>query len=326
MPLFQSLRKYLNISKVSDCLEFTIDSNNLIRIDKFIAENCSDITRSYAQKLINGGTAVLVNGKSVKSNYVLCGGDVVSVCPPPPENLDVKAEDIPLDIVFEDESLMVINKPQGMVVHPAPGNYNGTLVNAIMYHTGGRLSGINGVARPGIVHRLDKDTSGLIVVAKTNEAHLSLAKQIQDKVCRRQYKCIVHGNIKEDIGVIDAPIGRNPNNRKKMCVTENNSRNAVTEFEVLERFGDYTFVKCKLRTGRTHQIRVHMLYVGHPILGDDFYSANKNPFKVHRQVLHAYKMGFYHPVTNEYMEFQRDIPDNFARILEILRAKNNSLQ
>lgn len=306
-----------------DLLEFTVDSENLIRIDKFVAANCSDITRSYAQKLINDKGAVLVNGGTVKSNYILCEGDVVSVTPPPPDNLDIKAENIPLDIVYEDDSLIVINKPQGMVVHPAPGNYTGTLVNAVMYHTGGRLSGINGVARPGIVHRLDKDTSGLIVVAKTNEAHLSLAEQIQTKTCKRQYKCIVHGNIRDDFGIIDAPIGRNPNNRKKMCVTETNSRNAVTEFEVLERFGDYTFVKCKLKTGRTHQIRVHMLHIGHPILGDDFYSVNKNPFKAHRQVLHAYKIGFFHPKSGEYMEFTRDVPENFARILEILRVKNN---
>lgn len=307
-----------------DILEFTIDSeNHVIRIDKFIAENCDGITRSYAQKLINGGEAVSVNGIPVKSNYILAIGDLVTVTPPPPERLDIKSENIPLDIVFEDESLMVINKPQGMVVHPAPGNYSGTLVNAVMYHTGGNLSGINGVARPGIVHRLDKDTSGLIIIAKTNEAHLSLAEQIQSKTCKRQYKCIVHGNIKEDCGTIDAPIGRNPNNRKKMCVTQHNSRNAVTDFEVLDRFGDYTFVKCKLRTGRTHQIRVHMLHIGHPILGDDFYSTNKNPFKAHRQILHAYKIGFYHPITSEYMEFEKDVPDNFAKILKILRVKKH---
>ena len=309
---------------MSDVLRFTVEENE-DRIDKLLANRLDDFTRSAIAKLISENN-VLVNDKIVSKNYKCKTGDSIVVNVPDAVMLDVIPQNIPLDIVYEDDDLLVVNKPKDMVVHPAAGNYTDTLVNALLYHCKDSLSGINGVIRPGIVHRLDKDTSGLIVVAKTNEAHLSLAKQIQDKVCRRQYKCIVHGNIKEDSGVIDAPIGRNPNNRKKMCVTENNSRNAVTEFEVLERFGDYTFVKCKLRTGRTHQIRVHMLYVGHPILGDDFYSANKNPFKVHRQVLHAYKMGFYHPVTNEYMEFQRDIPDNFARILEILRAKNNSLQ
>lgn len=299
---------------------FIIDSENLIRIDKYIASVCPDVTRSYAQKLIDGGD-VRVNGQLTRSSYVLCVGDEVSVSIPEPETLDAHPEDIPLDIVYEDESLMVINKPQGMVVHPAAGNYSGTLVNAVLFHTKGQLSGINGVARPGIVHRLDKDTSGLIVVAKTNAAHLSLAEQIKDKSCRRTYRCIVHGNIREDEGVIDAPIGRNPNSRKKMCVTDRNSREAVTEFSVLERFGDYTLVECRLKTGRTHQIRVHMLHIGHPVLGDDFYSQSKNPFKVHRQVLHAFRLGFIHPETNDYMEFERDIPENFARILDTLRRK-----
>lgn len=302
-------------------MEFIIDGDNLTRLDKYIASVCPDVTRSYAQKLIDEGD-VRVNGKVSRSSYQLCVGDKISVNLPEPESLDVTPEDIPLDIVYEDDSLMVINKPQGMVVHPAAGNYSGTLVNAVLFHTKGQLSGINGVARPGIVHRLDKDTSGLIVVAKTNNAHLSLAEQIKDKTCSRVYRCIVHGNIRDDEGVIDAPIGRNPNSRKKMCVTERNSRDAVTEFSVLERFGDYTFVECRLKTGRTHQIRVHMLHIGHPLLGDDFYSQSKNPFKVHKQVLHARRLGFNHPETGEYMEFQREIPDNFAHILEVLRKKN----
>ncbi len=303
-------------------MEFIIDSEIITRLDKFVSASCEGITRSYAQKLIDGGD-VRVNGSLMRSSYLLNPGDVVTVNLPEPQTLDAEPEDIPLDIVYEDECLMVINKPQGMVVHPAAGNYSGTLVNAILFHTKGQLSGINGVARPGIVHRLDKDTSGLIVVAKTNSAHLSLAEQIKDKTCRRVYRCIVHGNIRQDEGVIDAPIGRNPNSRKKMCVTDRNSREAVTEFTVLERFGDYTYVECRLKTGRTHQIRVHMLHIGHPLLGDDFYSQNKNQFKVHRQVLHARNLGFIHPQSGEYMEFERDIPENFADILEILRRKNN---
>ncbi len=301
-------------------MEFTVNDEQITRLDKLIPSLCPEITRSYAQKLINEGN-ILVNGEKSKGAYLTEIGDVISVNLPEPAELDAKPENIPLDIVFEDEHMMVINKPQGMVVHPAPGNYTKTLVNAVLYHTGGQLSGINGVARPGIVHRLDKDTSGLILIAKTNEAHLSLAKQIQDKTCKRFYKSIVCGNIREDSGVIDAPIGRNPNNRKKMSVGGSAPRNAATEFYVLERFGSYTYIECRLRTGRTHQIRVHMLHSGHPVLGDDFYSAQKNPFGVHRQVLHAYKIGFFHPISGEWMEFERDIPEYFDKILTTLRKK-----
>ncbi len=288
------------------------------RLDTFVRDHCQELTRSYAQRLIEDGS-VVVNQCRVKSNFLLSEGDAVSVEIPPPQELDVTGEDIPLDIVYEDDSLMVINKPQGMVVHPAAGNYSGTLVNAVVYHAKGKLSGINGVARPGIVHRLDKDTSGLLVVAKTNEAHQMLAEQIKAKTCRRIYVCIVCGNLREDEGVVDAPIGRNPNSRKKMSVNGTHPRDAVTHYRVLERFGDYTYVECRLETGRTHQIRVHMLSIGHPILGDDFYSERKNRFGVHKQVLHARQLGFIHPVTGEYMEFTREPDEVFLKILETLR-------
>lgn len=299
--------------------EFLISTQqNGVRLDKWIGEHCDSVTRSYAQKLIEDG-CVLVNEKETKSKYRLCAGDRVTVQLPPPQELDVYPQDIPLDIVFEDDDLMVINKPQGMVVHPAAGNWDGTLVNAILFHTKGNLSGINGVARPGIVHRLDKDTSGLLVVAKTNEAHQSLAEQIQEKTCKRVYWCIVYGNLKEEEGIVDLPVGRNPNDRKKMAVNGLASREAVTHYRVLERFSQFSLVECRLETGRTHQIRVHMLSLGHPVLGDDVYSKRKNPFGVHTQMLHARQIGFQHPSTGEYMEFCRDPHETFLHILERLR-------
>ena len=289
-----------------------------IRIDKYI--KIEGITRSMIQNLIASGD-ILVNNNIVKVNHTLSIGDEITVNIPEPEDAEITAEDIPLDIVYEDEHLLVVNKPQGMVVHPAAGNYTGTLVNALMFHCGDNLSGINGVIRPGIVHRIDKDTSGLLLVAKTNLAHLSLSEQIKEKTVKRSYRAICHGVLRSDRGKIDAPIGRHQTERKKMTVTNKNSKDAVTHFEVLERFHDYTFIKCVLETGRTHQIRVHMKYMGHPILGDEVYGPKSNEFRITGQVLHAAEIGFVHPVTKEYMEFSVDIPEKFRNTLEILRGR-----
>lgn len=294
-----------------------------IRIDKVLAEECADLTRSYLQKLIVDGK-VLVNGKSVKSNYKTNTGDEVKLIIPEPELLDAKPQDIELAIMYEDEDLIVVNKPQGMVVHPAAGNFDGTLVNALLYHTGGNLSEINGVIRPGIVHRIDKDTSGILVVAKNNASHLALSKQIKDHSMTRKYIAIVHGNIKNDTGTIDAPIGRSKTDRKKMTVTSEHSRNAVTHFRVLERFGNYTFAEFRLETGRTHQIRVHTKYMGNPVLGDPVYGPAKNEFGIKGQMLHAKVLGFLHPSTGEYLEFETELPERFRNILDKLKKVERS--
>jgi len=292
-----------------------ISCENSIRLDKFI--KIDELPRTQIQKLIDEGYAT-VNGNVAKASYKVKNGDVIVLCVPDPEPLDIKAENIPLDIVYEDDQLLVINKPQGMVVHPAPGNYEGTLVNALMYHCKDSLSGINGVMRPGIVHRIDKDTSGLLLVAKTNEAHLSLSEQIQKKTAHRHYVCLVCGILKTRKGIIDAPIGRHPSNRLKMAVTPNNSKDAITRFEVIEYFDNATYVACDLETGRTHQIRVHMQYIGHPIIGDPLY-LNKNAFDLNGQALHAQKISFDHPTTGQRMEFSAPLPDYFEELLEKLR-------
>ena len=297
-----------------ETLEFVCDTPG-VRIDKYI--EIDGLTRSQIQKLIDEGN-VLVNGNHIKTNYKLKTDDVIEVTLPDPEYANITPENIPLDIVYEDSSLLVVNKPQGMVVHPAPGNYSGTLVNALMFHCKDDLSGINGVMRPGIVHRIDKDTSGLLLVAKTNKAHLSLAKQIKDKTVKREYECIVSGNLTAKKGTVDAPIGRHPTSRLKMAVTPKNSKHAVTHFEVIEHLNDATHVCCRLETGRTHQIRVHMQYVGHPVLGDPVY-ATKNPYNLSGQALHAKTIGFVHPVTDEYMEFTKEAPDYFYELIEKLK-------
>lgn len=289
-----------------------------IRADKYI--KIENMPRSQVQKLIEEGN-VTVNGAVIKGSYKVKEGDIITVKVPEPVELDIKAENIPLDIVFEDEHMLVINKPQGMVVHPAAGNYEGTLVNALMYHCRESLSGINGVMRPGIVHRIDKDTSGLLLVAKTNEAHLSLSEQIKNKTAHRHYICLVHGIVPNKKGIIDAPIGRHPSNRLKMAVTPNNSKNAVTHFEVLEHLNNASYVACDLETGRTHQIRVHMQYIGHPIIGDPLY-LSKNSFGLAGQALHAEKISFDHPVTGERMEFTADAPAYFTDLLEKLRKND----
>ena len=289
-----------------------------IRADKYI--KIENMPRSQVQKLIEEGN-VTVNGAVIKGSYKVKEGDTITVKVPEPVELDIKAENIPLDIVFEDEHMLVINKPQGMVVHPAAGNYDGTLVNALMYHCRESLSGINGVMRPGIVHRIDKDTSGLLLVAKPNEAHLSLSEQIKNKTAHRHYICLVHGIVPNKKGIIDAPIGRHPSNRLKMAVTPNNSKNAVTHFEVLEHLNNASYVACDLETGRTHQIRVHMQYIGHPIIGDPLY-LSKNSFGLAGQALHAEEISFDHPVTGERMEFTADAPAYFTDLLEKLRKND----
>lgn len=294
-------------------INYVADEN--IRIDKFIASHLEGVTRSHIQKLIDEGN-VLVDGKNVKSNHKLKIGQSIEVTVPEAKQLDVKAEEIELDIVYEDEHLLVVNKPQNMVVHPAAGNYEGTLVNALMHHCGDSLSGINGVIRPGIVHRIDKDTSGLLLVAKDDATHIGLSEQIKEHSLTRKYIAIVHGNFKNDEGTVDAPIGRHPTDRKKMCITEKNSKNAVTHYRVLQRFMEYTLVECKLETGRTHQIRVHMASLGHPVMGDKTYGVKKEKYNLSGQLLHAKIVGFIHPITKEYMEFETDIPERFKKFLK----------
>ncbi|WP_294410781.1 RluA family pseudouridine synthase [uncultured Ruminococcus sp.] len=282
------------------------------RIDKYISDNIAELTRSAVQGLIEKGL-VLADGKAVSKNYKLRGDEEISVEIPEPEPMDAVPEDIPLDIVYEDDDLLVVNKPKGMVVHPAHGNYTGTLVNALLHHCGDSLSGINGVIRPGIVHRIDKNTSGLLIVAKNDASHLKLAEQIKEHSFTREYEAVACGYFKETEGTVDAPIGRHKTDRKKMCVTTENSRNAVTHYSVIKQYGGYAHVRLRLETGRTHQIRVHLSYIGHPVLGDDVYGK---PYKgIEGQCLHARKIGFIHPTTGEYMEFVSDLPDYFVSIL-----------
>ncbi|MBR5991261.1 MAG: RluA family pseudouridine synthase, partial [Clostridia bacterium] len=288
------------------------------RIDSVIAEADDNITRSAAQRLIENGD-ITVNEETVSKNYKVSAGDVIKISVPEPTEIEAKPQDIPLDIFYEDDDLLVVNKPKGMVVHPAAGNPDGTLVNALLFHCKGSLSGINGEIRPGIVHRIDKDTSGLLVVAKNDATHQKLAEQIKEHSFTRCYKAVVHGNIKDDEGTIDAPIGRSPKDRKKMAVTDKNSREAVTHFKVLERFKDYTYIECKLETGRTHQIRVHMAYRGNPVAGDTLYGPKNTPKDLNGQCLHAYKLGFVHPKTDEYMEFEAPLPEYFEKFLKKVR-------
>ena len=288
-----------------------------IRIDRLIADSLSDFTRSGIAKLIEGGN-VSVNGKTVSKNYKCRAQDNITVNVPDAVALEAQPENIPLDIVYEDNDLLVVNKPKGMVVHPAAGNYSSTLVNALLYHCKDSLSGINGVIRPGIVHRIDKDTSGLLIVAKNDAAHISLAQQIKEHSFHRAYRAVVYGNIKEDSGTVHQPIGRSPKDRKKMAVTDKNSKDAVTHYQVLQRFGDFTYIRCVLETGRTHQIRVHMAYIGHPLAGDAVYGPKKVITNLNGQCLHAGEIGFVHPKTNEYMEFTSPLPDYFTAFLKRL--------
>ena len=290
------------------------DSESGLRLDKAIAVLKTDISRNSAQQLIDDGN-ILVNGKPSNKKYSVKVGDILTLDIPEPTLLSVEPENIPLDIVYEDQYLLVVNKPKGMVVHPAAGNYTGTLVNALMYHCGDSLSGINGILRPGIVHRIDKDTSGLLVVAKTDTAHNGLAQQIKEHSFTRVYNTVVVGNIKDNFGTIDAPIGRHSKDRKKQAVTDRNSKNAVTHFEVIERFNGFTFLKVTLETGRTHQIRVHMAYRGTPVAGDVVYGNSKKTYGLDGQCLNASTIGFIHPITGEYLEFTTELPDYFKDFL-----------
>lgn len=292
------------------------EENSGERLDKFIADN-SDISRSYAAKLCEDGF-VLCGDKTLAKKCKITGGEEIVIDVPEPDELSIEPEDIPLDIVYEDSDVIVVNKPQGLCVHPAPGNESGTLVNGLVYHCRGELSAINGVVRPGIVHRIDKDTSGLLIVAKNNEAHLKLSEQLKERKAMRKYIALVNGNIKEDSGTINKPIARNPADRKKMAVVQG-GREAITHFNVLERFGRYTLVECILETGRTHQIRVHMASIGHSIVGDPLYGIKKEKFNLCGQLLHAKTIGFVHPTTGKMMEFSSEIPEYFQNILESLR-------
>lgn len=276
-----------------------------------------EITRSNMQKLLEEGRAVR-GQKVIKSNYRVKAGEEILVNLPEPQPLDVQPEDIPLNIIYEDDDVVVVNKARGMVVHPAAGNYNGTLVNALLYHCK-NLSGINGVIRPGIVHRLDKDTSGIMICAKNDSAHLSLSEQIQNKTAQRTYLAVVRGNVKNDSGIIETQIARDKNDRKKMAVVTEGGRQAITEYEVAERFGKYTVVKCRLKTGRTHQIRVHMEYLGYPLVGDPKYSPMKTPFAINGQALHSLTLSFTHPRTGERLTFEAPLPEDMKKILTRLR-------
>ena len=288
-----------------------------VRIDKYLIDRL-DYSRSKIQKMIKSGN-ILVNDNLVKNSYQLNVGDSIDVDEDYQEEIDIVPEDISLDIVYEDEYLLVVNKPSGMVVHPANGNYSGTLVNALMYHCNHRLSHVNGDVRPGIVHRIDKDTSGLLLVAKNDDVHYDLAKQISGKSVVRKYVALVQGVIQEDTATIDAPIGRDIHDRKKMAVTSDNSKDAITHIRVLERYEKATLIECQLETGRTHQIRVHMAYIGHPVVNDPVYGYKKMDDVSFGQMLHAKTIGFVHPVTHQYMEFSVDVPDRFMEILKKYR-------
>ena len=289
-----------------------------IRIDRFLSEQLPEHSRSYIQKLIKDGQ-VSIEGKAVKSNYKITGSEEITLLIPDQVIPDILPEDIPLDILYEDQDLIVINKPKGMVVHPAAGHYSGTLVNALMYHCKDDLSGINGVMRPGIVHRIDRNTTGSLLVCKNDFAHNAIAEQLKVHSITRRYRAIVHGNLKDDQGTVDAPIGRHPIDRKKMAIEPRNGRDAITHYRVLERFGNYTYIECQLETGRTHQIRVHMSSIHHPIVGDDVYGPAKCPFSgLQGQTLHAGVLGFIHPSTKEYVEFSSNLPEYFQKLLKQL--------
>ncbi|MDO5520871.1 MAG: RluA family pseudouridine synthase [bacterium] len=305
---------------IDNIVAFTVtkeEGNN--RIDKYLSIKQSELTRSYLQKLIKDGL-VAVNGKVVKANYKVAENDVIEVTIPELKELDVLPEDISMDIIYEDSDVILINKAKGVVVHPAAGHYSGTLVNGLLYHCKDDLSGINGVMRPGIVHRIDMDTTGVIVICKNDKAHNIVAEQLKEHSITRKYVAIVHGNFKNDEGTIEGPIGRHPVDRKKMAINHKNGKPAITHYKVLENLkNNFTLVECQLETGRTHQIRVHMASIGHPLLGDHVYGPSKCPFKLQGQTLHAKTLGFIHPSTGEYMEFEAPLPDYFEDLLRKLR-------
>lgn len=305
---------------MSEIIEFLVDETGAgERLDKVIDANVLQVTRSYVQRIIKEN-GVFIDGTIVSDkNYKVRVGQTVTIVLPEPEILDLTPEDIPIDIVYEDDDLLIVNKAKGMVVHPAAGNFAGTLVNALMYHCGGRLSGINGTIRPGIVHRIDKDTSGLLIVAKNDFAHKNLADQIKDHDFSREYEAVVYGRLKNDEDTIDAPIGRNKNDRKKMAVTYENSKNAITHYKVLNRYDGFTHLRLRLETGRTHQIRVHMAHIGHPVAGDYVYGPKKIIKSLNGQCLHAKHIGFVHPRSLKYIEFESDLPDYFKDFLNAIK-------
>lgn len=303
------------MKQMSEQISFVVDEEHSgIRTDKLLVQMLSDMTRSAVQRIIDDG-GVVINGNTVSKNYKCRINDNVEVTVPDARPLSIEAQNIPIEIVYEDDDLLVVNKSKGMVVHPANGNPDGTLVNALLYHCGDSLSGINGVIRPGIVHRIDKNTSGLLIVAKNDISHIGLAEQIQEHSFSRAYEAVVYGNVKNDSGVITAPIGRNPNDRKKMAVTYKNAKPAVTRYEVIKRFGSFTHIRCILETGRTHQIRVHMSSIGHPVAGDDVYGPKKVIKELNGQCLHAKHIGFTHPVTKQWMDFESPLPEYFTKFL-----------
>lgn len=288
------------------------------RADKLLSAVLADYSRSFVQNLFSQ-ELVSCKGKTVSKSFKPRNGDVVEFTVPEPRMLSLEPEEIPLDIIYEDSELLVVNKPRGMVVHPAPGNYSGTLVNALLNHCQGNLSGINGIIRPGIVHRIDKDTSGLLLVAKTDSAHVSLSAQIKEHSLAREYRAVIHGHLKQLEGIVDAPIGRSPNDRKKMCVTENNSKHAVTHYTVLEEYRDFSFLKLRLETGRTHQIRVHMAYLGHPVAGDPVYGPKNGVTSLGGQCLHAGLLGFVHPKSGEFIRVEAPLPDYFTDFIRRIK-------
>lgn len=296
-----------------------ISDENFIdeRIDKFLSAMLPGQSRSYLQKIIKDGS-VLVGGKAVKASYRMDDGDEVVIDLPELSEPEILAENIPLDILYEDEDLLIVNKPKGMVVHPSAGHYTGTLVNGVMYHCKDQLSGINGVMRPGIVHRIDKDTTGALVICKNDRAHNHVAEQLKEHSITRKYRAIVQGVIREDEGTVDAPIGRHPLERKKMAINEKNGKRAVTHYKVLKRFANHTYIECQLETGRTHQIRVHLASLHHPLLGDTVYGSEKNPYHLEGQTLHAMVLGLIHPVTGEYVEAVAPLPEYFEKLLNKL--------
>lgn len=299
--------------------EVTAEEDGL-RLDQYIAGRCMDLSRSYIQKLIKESRVTINKNIQTKTKTAVQESDIVNVFLPDPKELEIKPQDIPLDILYEDNDVLVVNKPKGMVVHPAPGHYEDTLVNAVLYHCRDNLSGINGVLRPGIVHRIDKDTTGALIVCKNDKAHQKIADQLRAHTITRSYRAIVYNNFSEDEGMINAPIGRHPTNRKKHMVTEKNSKEAITHYKVLDHLNHkFNYIECRLETGRTHQIRVHMSYIGHPLLGDEVYGPVNSKFKnLQGQTLHAATIGFIHPTTEEYMEFSAPLPDYFEKLLKTL--------
>ncbi len=311
-------------------MTFTVQKENEgLRLDSFAA-NIAELSRSGAARLIESGD-ITVNGKTSTKKYTVCEGDIIELKMPEPQDSEILPENIPIDIIYEDSDLLVINKPSGMVVHPAPGNYTGTLVNALMYHCRDSLSGIGGIMRPGIVHRIDKDTSGLLVVAKNDATHTALSAELEYHGIEREYHALVRGGFKDDVGTVDAPIGRHPVDRKRMAVLQSggaHAKEAVTHYEVIERYGDISYLRLKLETGRTHQIRVHMAYIGHALLGDEVYSQSKILFEKRHatlfdgQILHAKRLTFTHPSTGERVSFECELPDNFKKLLNILDTRD----